>query len=298
MSIKVLLVGAGRMGRNHLRVLRENPRFEVVGVVDSNIGAALEAGKGDEEWHDSVRNVSYDYDCAIIATPSTVRRDVFAQLNSVPILCEKPLALSYEDAAFLRDNVRSLVVGHIERFNPAVKKLKELIDNDLVEFRLQTSLTTARFGSPAPSAADRGDIVFDLAVHDIDICRWLFGPLRLSAVQALTKGCAALDFDTQSPSAPDLISVRVGWSVGAKTRSMTARTTRGGLKLDYINQTLSIDDNEIRIERDEPLRAELDAFATFVETGGEVRGGLCSAEDAAAAVKLCEQACEPERGFV
>ncbi len=295
MPIKVLLVGAGRMGRNHLRVLRASPRFEVVGVVDPHFNEAHIASQAGEERFADTWNVDCVYDCAIIATPSTVRRDVFAKLNSVPILCEKPLALSYVDAAFLRDNVRSLVVGHVERFNPAVKKLKSYGRRSLGALR---DVRMWRSGSPAPTAARDGDVVFDLAVHDADIARYLFGPLRL--IRSTVEGhSAVLHLRTTNDAG---ISICVAWGGGPKERGMGATTDGGTINADYIAQDVWFDRRTERglvdVVKDEPLRAELDAFATFVETGGEVVGDLCSAEDGAAAVKLCEQACEPERGFV
>ena len=289
-AIRVLLIGAGKMGRNHLRLLRANPRFEVLGIVDPD-PAVQAICEGREHWWPRYPHLGGAFDAVVVASPSVyhIRARGFA-FHRIPTLVEKPLALSSNEAGdFLTSTVSPfIVVGHVERFNPAARALRKALES-LGEIR---SVEAYRSGGAAiPADAILPNIVFDLAVHDIDICRRLFGPLRLEDNAVFEHGA----YLWLRSSAGARLSIVVGRGQGPKRRCMSVIGSRGIARVDYIEQTLAVDGAAIPVEKDEPLRAELNAFATFVETGE--RGDLCSAEDGAAAVLLCEQALTP-RGYV
>lgn len=278
-KIRVIVVGVGKMGRNHLRVLRENPRFEVVGIVDPDESARALA-QGRETWWSWAPPSGYD--AAIVATPSETHVDVIKSdlHRNTKILVEKPLATSAEWATRVAERFGDrLVVGHIERFNPAVRALRDFLRR--AQGRIEY-VGTDRVGSPP--AAPGTNIVLDLAVHDIDICQWLFGPLRLTA-----SDCDPDNAEVAMRSERGVqFSTYVEWGGAQKIRTLEARGTFGHAIVDYQNQTFILNDAPQPVIRDEPLRAELDAFADFCETGE--RGDLCAAEDGAAVVRLAEMA--------
>ncbi len=282
-KIRTLLIGCGKMGRNHLRVLRENPRFEVVGIVDVDAEVRHLAEGLKIPWR---RQIPSDgYQAAIIATRAYQHFLANDVPGGIPTLVEKPLAETADTArALIRPK---LVVGHIERFNPAVRALRALLEAKGLGPVLSAS--TERVGSPPATEAD---IVTDLAVHDIDICRWLFGPLRVEASM-----CEEKRANMELLSATSVnIEIAVDWTSPHKARSLTVTGLLGTATVDYMAQSLTVLGVAQKIERVEPLLAELNAFGDFVETGKRAPE-LCSAEDGAAAVQLCDHARTP-RGFV
>lgn len=269
-KIRVLLVGCGRMGKKHLAKLREHPDFEVAGVVDP---VAREA---------TMREIGYDpqpqYDAAIIATPTDRHHEDICYLRDVPTLIEKPLSIRPpdDDLIYFHDQV---VVGHIERFNPAVRELKRRADDLRGLYSIQAIRRTADPG-------DGRNVVFDLAAHDIDVIRWIFGPMRIEGVDP---AMGLIGF-----SLGDLL-INYGTLV-AQYSNLLERTLRIGthtdmIRLDYAARTLLWKNEQVVTEQFDPLRAELDAFAHFVRT--DERGDLCSVDDGAAVVQLCEDASRP-----
>src|SRR5690606_18112807 len=130
------VAGAGVMGRNHARVLAELKDFELVAVLDPDEAAARAAA---EAWGAApVATVDAflgaGLDCAVIATPNRTHADLGVALleAGVHVLVEKPIAATVADARRMIDaakaNERVLMVGQVERFNPAVEAVKRAID--------------------------------------------------------------------------------------------------------------------------------------------------------------------------
>lgn len=284
--VKVVLVGLGKMGRNHLRVLRETPRFDVVAVVDPDTSTWPAADAvGIKKIYKNFWEAR-GFHAAVVVSPSASHCKIAAEFanNGFPTLVEKPLALTAKEAVKLAGWGNKVVVGHIERFNPAVAALRKLLATG-ASGKLET-VTARRLGGPPPAAPV--SIVLDLAIHDIDVCRWLLGPLRIDSALCDAVRARVSFFTTGGVS----VFAEADWISPVKTRTLVlnGETWRG--QLDYQAQTLLVNGTEVQIEKDEPLRAELDAFATFVETG--YAGDLCTAAEGAAAVQLAERAISPQ----
>ena len=133
--LKTALVGYGKMGRNHYRVISENPKFVPVAIIDPAFTESYFPGTSHIRTATSIDVLeSVDWDCVVVAAPTQHHYELGNHLLEFnkPILLEKPLASSPEQAYQLsakgeRMNSK-LAVGHLERFNPAILKLKELID--------------------------------------------------------------------------------------------------------------------------------------------------------------------------
>lgn len=268
------------MGRNHLRILRTHPEFEVVGVVDPvpPLWPHLYL------WFSDIRSLAPGaWDAAIVATPSVSHHVDVRNFSDIPTLVEKPLAECYADAYGMINPLH--VVGHVERFNPAVRELKRRVDAG--EIKDVQRITALRLGGPLPE--DGRNVVYDLAVHDLDVIRWVFGRLRI-VDSTSSEHAASIQLATRDGSN---VLVNVDRTSAVKIRSLVVRAGHTIAALDYIEQTIATKNGRPfdPVDKIEPLRAEIDAFAHFVKTGE--RGDLCSAEDAAAAVLLCEQALNP-----
>src|SRR5262249_26145823 len=145
---KIVLVGLGRMGKNHLRVVRQSPRFALQAVVDRDAPAPEPGDLGEAKFLRSLDDLrSVDFECAVIATPTASHFEVASALaeQGKHLLVEKPLASTFEQCQKLvalckAKNVK-LAVGHVERFNPAVRKLREVIQEGWLGTPIHFSVT-------------------------------------------------------------------------------------------------------------------------------------------------------------
>ena len=192
--------------------------------------------------------------------------------RGVHCLVEKPIASSLEDAKEMVEAAEryrvKLMVGHIERFNPAVRKLKEIVDSGKLGKLLL--LSARRVGPLAPRVIDVGVIV-DLATHDIDVVRYLTGkePIKVyskyGSIKHPKEDHAILLLDLGDVAA----SIEVNWFTPHKVRTLVATGTEAIAYLNYIEQELEVYNAEWRmipkIEKCEPLEIELRHFIECVE---------------------------------
>ena len=191
-ALRIGVIGVGIMGSNHARVLAELPGVTVVGIADP--GAAhrpLLAQIVGCEVCDNVEDLlKLGIDAAVIAAPTHLHHDIALTCikRGVHVLVEKPIASNVEEgraivAAAERAGV-TLMVGHVERFNPAVQAIKDAIkDEDIL------SIAITRVG-PFPPRMSNVGVVIDLAVHDIDLIRW-FTDSEIIQVQPQLKSAVA-----------------------------------------------------------------------------------------------------------
>jgi UDP-N-acetylglucosamine 3-dehydrogenase len=182
--VKVGIVGAGIMGSNHARVLRAVPHAEVTVVVDP------EAEKGRRladhigaTYEPEFEALAGQVDAAIVATPTETHADIAASLMEagLDVLIEKPIAPTVEEAkdlvAIARKHDRILMVGHVERFNPAVLELVRHVDGLI-------HIDVRRVGSFTPRVTT--GVVLDLMIHDVDLVSSLAGG-ELTMLSSLTR---------------------------------------------------------------------------------------------------------------
>ena len=153
MTCKIAVIGVGVMGSNHARIYQSLPEAELVAVVDSDLTRARTvAEKHSVPYYDSVQALlsKNRIDAASVAVPTSLHAIVAEELLSagVHVLVEKPLAMTVDECqklCALSERLGAIVmVGHVERFNPAVRKLRELIREG--KFGDITSIITRRVG--------------------------------------------------------------------------------------------------------------------------------------------------------
>jgi UDP-N-acetylglucosamine 3-dehydrogenase len=318
-KLRVVLLGLGRMGRNHLRLISESPDFELAGVVD--VGK-VERPQGVTFIEDLAALRSVDFEVAIVATPTVTHRDVVLELVGMKkhVLVEKPIASSYALGREVLEAAASagvtIAVGHVERFNPVVRKLREVIRGGWLGDPIHFSFT--RVGGYPETILEGNNVLLDLAVHDIDAFRSLVGQVRVEASMAHSSFRPGV-LDTaeivlESAAGPTA-SVHVNWVTPTKIRTVRVTGTRGVCFADYILQSCELYGGNLtqRIEptrvdsfesiqehyrttdrvvfgvkKEEPLRIQLQQFATYLKNGDA--GELCLGEDALAAVLVAERA--------
>ena len=165
--MRVGVIGAGAMGKNHVRVYSELKNVEDVGVFDLNAAAAQAiAQQHGATVHDSVDNLLKSVDAVSVCVPTPFHaatvRQVFAAGKAV--LIEKPICATAREAHDLMSHAPKGVtvgVGHIERFNPVVAEIRKIIKKPLyVEMKRH---------NPASARVTGSSVVEDLMIHDIDI---------------------------------------------------------------------------------------------------------------------------------
>ena len=174
-ELRAGLIGLGMMGRHHARVLKSLPGVRLVAVADPGgdahgVATGFDLGRSVQDLIDA----GLDY--AVVAVPTSLHEEIGLALADAGIhaLIEKPLAGTAEEAARLADafarNGLVGAVGHIERYNPALRSLRARLEQGALGEVYQVS--TRRQGPFPPRIADVG-VVKDLATHDIDLTAWV-----------------------------------------------------------------------------------------------------------------------------
>lgn len=293
---KVVIAGLGAHGRRHLRVIQSSGIFDVVGVCDQDQAARQLATAlsipAYSKWQDLLE---VDAEAAVVVLPAPLHyRSSKAFLErGFDVLSEKPITMFASDARRLqhlaRQKNRVLMVGHIERFNPGLLKLKEIVDSRILG-RIE-SIRAQRL-SRSQRAQHDCDVVRDLAIHDIDAVAHLLGDRpKLEQV----------DFDPEHPQDSVQIQMRQGSievSIVASrrseepARSLEVTGSSGIATLDYSQQSVSVRPvHEFKPSYSfkgevNQLAAELFHFRDCVKTRTEARN---STHDAICALQEAER---------
>src|SRR5277367_3821857 len=173
-ALRIGVIGAGIMGSNHARVLAGLPDTTLVGIVDPLPEHRTRATElvGCRAFASVDELIAEGIDAVTIAAPTHLHHEIALACiaHNIHVLVEKPIASTVEEgqeivAAAERAGV-TLMVGHVERFNPAVAAVKQAISGEDI-----LSIAITRVG-PFPPRMSNVGVVIDLAVHDIDLIRW------------------------------------------------------------------------------------------------------------------------------
>lgn len=174
--VRVGVVGAGQMGANHLRIYGGVKGVELVGVVDGDPARAqLAAARHGCRVFASAQEMAGEIDAASIAVPSSLHAEVAGPLleRGVHCLVEKPLATTEAGCQALIAAAEAggavLLVGHVERFNPVVRQLGEIVRDSTVH-----AIDVRRMSALSARITDV-DVVADLMIHDLDVVLSLLG---------------------------------------------------------------------------------------------------------------------------
>jgi UDP-N-acetylglucosamine 3-dehydrogenase len=301
MKAKVGVIGTGSMGQNHVRVYAKIQDVDLVGIADINKERVSELAKEykTRAYTDYEDLVDENLDAVSIAVPTTLHRKITLEViqRGINVVIEKPIADTVEGANEIikcaQQNGVKLMVGHIERFNPAIMKLKELIDRG--ELGDIISMSAKRVGPYNPKVRDVG-IIVDLGTHDIDIMSYLCGE-RITEIYALAgnaiHGCEdhaiiVLSFSHDSSGVID-----INWLTPGKIRNLMVVGSKGVAEVDYIQANLRVFDREwvrdAKIEKEEPLKLELQHF---IECIRKDKQPLVSGETAKYALEVALAAVE------
>lgn len=317
-KINVAVIGVGNMGRHHARVYSELENVNLVAICDKNLATAEDLAKQHScKAYDDYKVMLKEekIDAVSIVVPTFLHHRVACDVLDLGcnVFLEKPIATTLEEGEEIIKKAKSkklkLMIGHIERFNPVVRRLKELLD----EGRLGDiiSINIKRAGGLPPQVKN-ANVVLDLGIHDIDISNYLAGGFPTDYYGFKSKNLIT----EQEDSAVILLKykklssfIEVNWVTPVKVRTLDITGTKAFARLDYINQTLTLYENsyinnltrnysdfsefvakytmtdevKVGIEKAEPLKKELENFLLSVT---ENKPPLVSGEDGLAALKI------------
>jgi UDP-N-acetylglucosamine 3-dehydrogenase len=281
-TLRIGVIGVGVMGSNHARVLSELQGVKLVGIADPDRKrrAFVSGALGCAAFNDTDELIGHGVDAVTIAAPTHLHRDIATTCaaRGIHVLVEKPIAPTVEEsraivAAARRAGV-TLMVGHVERFNPAVESIKRAIKNQDI-----LSIAITRVG-PFPPRMSNVGVVIDLAVHDIDLIRW-FTDSEIVEIQPQTSSAVAeredialLQFRTASGV---LAHINTNWLTPFKARTIHIATRDKYLIGDLL--TLQVTEcfgfqpdgsysmRHLSVGYAEPLRSELVAFVNAIRSG-------------------------------
>jgi predicted dehydrogenase len=238
------MIGLGSMGRNHARVLGQLAGVDLIGIADPMIEGSAHSSAPVVRTVEELIGLGIDY--AVVACPTGLHEEVGLQLAEagVSALIEKPLAHSDEAARRLAEafEAKGLVagVGHIERYNPALRSLKaRLANGDLGEVY---QVVTRRQGPFPARIADVG-VVKDLATHDIDLTAWVTKQdyVSVAAQTSRRSGRAHEDLVAVVAELSDgsVANHLVNWLSPLKERQTVVTGERGAFIADTLTADLS-----------------------------------------------------------
>jgi UDP-N-acetylglucosamine 3-dehydrogenase len=276
-QLNVAVIGTGFWGRNQARVFANLDSTKLVAVCDANADAAQSVGtQFNVEYDTDVNHLlsRKDIEAVTVCTPTTTHKQIAdrALMAGKHVLVEKPMTNTVSEAKELLDLAKRkglrLMPGHIERFNPPVSYLRNLIDQGKLGKAIL--LIARRVGRWPERIGDVG-VVRDTAIHDIDLARYILKDEAKSVYASVGSmrhkkedyAEIMLQFKNGGTAFID-----ANWLTPKKTRRLIVTGSDATVQLDYITQELWIEESdkvvEPSIERKEPLTLELSHFAKSI----------------------------------
>ncbi|RAP33032.1 oxidoreductase [Candidatus Marinamargulisbacteria bacterium SCGC AG-410-N11] len=296
-NLKVAVIGVGNMGKHHARNYTQIKNVTLVSVCDIQESVANELAtqyncKAYTCLNKMIENENLD--AVSITAPTRYHYEIAKVVikNNINLLIEKPISDNIEKSNELiklaKKNNLTLMIGHIERFNPAVTKLKEIIDEG--KLGKITSLISKRVGA-FPAQIKDANVIIDLAVHDIDIFSYL---LNKNPNQIYGNAGRALNSNREDYAEIFLTYgdqnafIQVNWITPIRIRNLAITGTKGYAELNYMTQELTVYESNyssdfdtfgdyiikfgnptkknISLEKKEPLANELNHFINCIQT--------------------------------
>ncbi len=295
--VRVGVIGVGAMGFHHARNYAELAQAQLVAVADVDATRVAQVAErfGCNAYTDYNEMFKReDLDAISVAVPTSLHHRIALDVINAGfhVLVEKPIASTLEQAEEMTAASHAkgvlLQIGHVERFNPAVQELKRRMKAG--ELGCVSSINARRVGVMPPRVKDV-DVILDLAVHDIDVVRYLLDqePIEVRA----TAGSALLSKNRRDHSEIFLSFGEVScflqsnWITPIKIRTLSVTSDAAHVELNYVTQRLEIYQSTLQRSYDdfgdfvvrfgtpqtiavdmtpqEPLRLELKSFLQAVE---------------------------------
>jgi len=256
------VIGAGHLGKIHIKLIREIDSYFLVGFYDSDPGVAAQVSKDFEiRAFDSVDELMDAADVIDIVTPTLSHHHYASKAlrASKHIFIEKPITNTVEEAREIErlaeEAGRKVQIGHVERFNPAFTAALPYCDNPMF-------IETHRLAMFNPRGTDVS-VVLDLMIHDIDIV--------LHSVKSTVKKISASGVSVVSES-PDIANARIEFDNGCVANLTSSRLSMKNMRKTRFFQRdayISVDflDKEVEVIRMSNVIGEPDPLSLTIDLG-------------------------------
>ncbi|PSN84581.1 hypothetical protein B9Q13_02875 [Candidatus Marsarchaeota G2 archaeon ECH_B_SAG-G16] len=301
-KLRVAVVGVGFWGRNHARVYSTIEGVELVAVVDANESVAQSVAKSLScEHFSSIDEMlrQKKIDAASVCTPSSTHATVSLELlkHGVNLLIEKPLTTTLAEGFRLLEEVKKsgaiVSVGFIERFNPAVRIIKEWVEKGALG---KLTLFYSRRVSNWPERIGDVGVVKDLSIHDLDLARYIIGKEAINVYAVIGKARRGLYEDYANILArfdDSTAFVESNWLTPYKERLLIVTGSNATATANYLTQEVTFANADGKfmpvVRPTEPLKLELENFVKCVKTNTQPSPSI---EDGLKALALAEAAIE------
>lgn len=291
---KIAIIGLGVMGKNHYKTLQQLKQVEIVGLCDPF---------SDSEFkHKLYRNLDEmldetQLDGAIVATPTALHKQTAIKCikRNINLLIEKPVASTIDDAKSILDETNNgkskVLIGHIERFNPAIQALKnKLADKTIYSINIIRA-------SAFPNRISDVGVLMDLAVHDVDLINFLTQKnvickhiIKTSQIHKTHEDNAILSFKLEDNI---IASITTNWLTPKKQRKITIVCKEAMYEADLIKQELieykhnsnnSYIVTDCFVQKGDALLKEIENFINYVQNGNP--GAAALLEDGIKAMQI------------
>ena len=275
MTLNVGVIGTGVMGEHHARIYDQSNKTKLIGVADTDKKLANQTAKKyhTKAYTDHKKLLEQNLDAVSIAVPTKIHREIALDAieAGVHVLLEKPIAdtLKHADEIIKKTEEKNikLLIGHIERFNPAIAAFKKKQD----KLGKIVSISARRVGPNNPRIRDVG-VITDLGVHDIDVMSYIYGEKVLNvhanagAILHKFEDHAAILLGFSNGNAG---TIETNWLTPHKVRKLTITGTHDIAYVDYIKQKVKFFTDQgfdlIKLEKREPLRIEINHFIDCIQ---------------------------------
>lgn len=296
--MKVAQIGVGGWGKNHTRILAQMGLLGAVCDVDG-VKAKEIGQKYGVNYYNSIDMMlqNDNFDAVFVCTPTSTHFDIASRLikEKHNVFVEKPLTYSSQEGQVLVDlakkNGVTLTCGYIERFNPAVRMVKEFVKSKkygellMLEFHRENRM---------PLHIKDVGIIYDTAVHDIDTAMWFFDDTpnvvfaRAGQIRHQHEDFATIMLGFEENR---MAIISSNWITPSRVRHFNAVCTDAIISGDFISQEIRIEKDggaEIpRHEKQEPLTLEIKSFIEAVKTK---QNPVVMPQDAVNVTKIAEAA--------
>ncbi|WP_295723081.1 Gfo/Idh/MocA family protein [uncultured Methanobrevibacter sp.] len=296
-GINVGVIGVGAMGYNHARVYYKLEEANLIAVSDVSERTLKKVSeKYNAKAYSNYEDLLNDPEIQVVSVcvPTTHHHGVVmaAIEHGKHVLVEKPIAFTLEEAEEMIEAAHKkgviLGTGHVERFNPAVQKAKELIGNDVIGDIVSAS--AKRVGPFPPRIKDVG-VTIDLAIHDLDVMYYLFDEDVKKVYASMGSILEKCEYEDHAEIMVNFAGgmagmLEVNWLTPYKRREISITGTAGIISVDYIDQSIDVHGKfaqDIEIEHKEPLGEELSSFLNAVKNNEKP---VITGEDGLNALKM------------
>jgi len=296
-KVNVGVIGVGAMGYNHARVYYRLDNANLLGVSDVSESTLAKVckrydTKGYPDYKELLKNPEIEAVSVCVPTTHHYTIVMAAIEHGKDVLVEKPIAFTLEEAEGMiqaaKDKGVKLSTGHVERFNPAVQKAKELIEMDVIGDVVSAS--AKRVGPFPPRIKDVG-VAIDLAIHDLDVMYYLFDndvTQVYATMGSILEKCEYEDHAEIMTKFENGITgiLEVNWLTPFKRRALEVTGTDGIISIDYIDQSVDVDGKfaqKVDIQHGEPLKYEIASFLNSIINDKELE---ITGEDGLNALKM------------